>query len=333
MADATLDHHDMLFLREIEPSIFQDRNSSYHGSLPRRSSVRDREILRGKFSRLSAFLQQAEHDGEEALLNSQLTNPKSPTEIQRTSTATDRPVSNPPAPTHPCTADATPSTDSRPAPSPTTAGSDPTATATGAPTPRSSSNRPAAWTTSTRGEAAEAEERTENETPERDTNSSGDTESEEDETETTVRLLWMSMLKMPKKLFRLCVCHLVTWFSIIAEAVFYTDFMGQVIYEGDPTVSDALLFLMHLKRLTLHKSQLWSSYAFPGNRTHNLSLLIPCYYYYDNVENHSCSSNSRTWCIGVAEVVGSIPRECMNCSNVQLQCIQCNIVLVYMYVM
>ncbi|XP_030014547.1 solute carrier family 45 member 4-like isoform X2 [Sphaeramia orbicularis] len=52
---------------------------------------------------------------------------------------------------------------------------------------------------------------------------------------TTVRLLWQSMMKMPKQLWRLCVCHLVTWFSIIAEAVFYTDFMGQVIYHGDPT--------------------------------------------------------------------------------------------------
>ncbi|XP_025914294.1 solute carrier family 45 member 4 isoform X2 [Apteryx rowi] len=66
------------------------------------------------------------------------------------------------------------------------------------------------------------------------TNSSGDTESEEGETETTVQLLWLSMLKMPKELLRLCVCHLLTWFSIIAEAVFYTDFMGQVIYKGDP---------------------------------------------------------------------------------------------------
>ncbi|KAM9852110.1 solute carrier family 45 member 4-like [Aulostomus maculatus] len=51
---------------------------------------------------------------------------------------------------------------------------------------------------------------------------------------TTVRLLWLSMFKMPRQLWRLCVCHLVTWFSIIAEAVFYTDFMGQVIYLGDP---------------------------------------------------------------------------------------------------
>ncbi|MBN3275005.1 S45A4 protein, partial [Polyodon spathula] len=66
------------------------------------------------------------------------------------------------------------------------------------------------------------------------TNSSGDTESEEGETETTVRLLWLSMLRMPRQLLRLCLCHLLTWFSIIAQAVFYTDFMGQVIYEGDP---------------------------------------------------------------------------------------------------
>ncbi|XP_003473342.1 solute carrier family 45 member 4 isoform X2 [Cavia porcellus] len=66
------------------------------------------------------------------------------------------------------------------------------------------------------------------------TTSSGDTESEEGEDETTVRLLWLSMLKMPKELMRLCLCHLLTWFSVIAEAVFYTDFMGQVIFKGDP---------------------------------------------------------------------------------------------------
>ncbi|XP_041045341.1 solute carrier family 45 member 4-like isoform X1 [Carcharodon carcharias] len=66
------------------------------------------------------------------------------------------------------------------------------------------------------------------------TNSSSDTESEEGETETTVKLLWLSMLKMPKELLRLCVCHLVTWFAVIGAAVFYTDFMGQVIYGGDP---------------------------------------------------------------------------------------------------
>ncbi len=258
MADATLDHHDMLFLREIEPSIFQDRISSYHGSLPRRSSVESQEILRGKFSRLSAFLQQAERDGEEALLNSQLNQSKEPN-----GDTTDLNGHGPP-------------------------GIKPSSTNASMHRRRHTFYRQSSCTFSYYGRVGshryryrranaaflikpsrsmndiyEMEKRQKQRNGPRtrhqsgNTNSSGDTESEEDETETetTVRLLWMSMLKMPKKLFRLCVCHLVTWFSIIAEAVFYTDFMGQVIYEGDPTVSDALLFFMHLKRLTLNKSQ------------------------------------------------------------------------------
>lgn len=65
---------------------------------------------------------------------------------------------------------------------------------------------------------------------------SGDTESEEGEGETSVRLLWLSTRKMPTELARLCLCHLLTWFSVIAQAVFYTDFMGQVIFDGDPKV-------------------------------------------------------------------------------------------------
>uniref|UniRef100_A0A3B3ZDS9 Uncharacterized protein n=1 Tax=Periophthalmus magnuspinnatus TaxID=409849 RepID=A0A3B3ZDS9_9GOBI len=56
----------------------------------------------------------------------------------------------------------------------------------------------------------------------------------EDEEGTTLRLLWLSMLKMPTQLWRLCICHLLTWFAYIAEAVFFTDFMGQVIFQGDP---------------------------------------------------------------------------------------------------
>ncbi|KAL1254985.1 hypothetical protein QQF64_013046 [Cirrhinus molitorella] len=237
MADATLDHHDMLFLREIEPSIFQDRISSYHGSPPRRSSsVDSQEFLRGKFCRLSAFLQQAERDGEEALLNSQLNQAKAPN-----GHTTDLNGHGPP-------------------------GIKPSSTNASMRRRRHTFYRQSSCTFSYYGRVGshryryrranaaflikpsrsmndifEMEKRQKQRNGQRtrhqsgNTNSSGDTESEEGETETTVRLLWMSMLKMPKELFRLCVCHLVTWFSIIAEAVFYTDFMGQVIYEGDPT--------------------------------------------------------------------------------------------------
>ncbi|XP_026110558.1 solute carrier family 45 member 4-like [Carassius auratus] len=237
MADATLDHHDMLFLREIEPSIFQDRISSYHGSLPRRSSsVDSQEFLRGKFSRLSAFLQQTERDGEEALLNSQLNQSKAPN-----GHTTDLNGHGPPS-------------------------IKPSSTNASMRHRRHTFYRQSSCTFSYYGRVGshryryrranaaflikpsrsmndiyEIEKRQKQRKGQRtrhqsgNTNSSGDTESEEGETETTVLLLWMSMLKMPKELLRLCVCHLVTWFSVIAEAVFYTDFMGQVIYEGDPT--------------------------------------------------------------------------------------------------
>ncbi|XP_067268496.1 solute carrier family 45 member 4 [Chanodichthys erythropterus] len=239
MADATLDHldHDMLFLREIEPSIFQDRISSYHGSPPRRSSsAGSQELLRGRFSRLSAFMQQMESEGEEALLNNQLNESKAPN-----GHPTDLNGHGPP-------------------------GLKPSSNSASMRRRRHTFYRQSSCTFSYYGRVGshryryrranaaflikssrsmndiyEIEKRQKQRNGQRarhqsgNTNSSGDTESEEGEAETTVRLLWMSMLKMPKELLRLCVCHLVTWFSIIAEAVFYTDFMGQVIYEGDPT--------------------------------------------------------------------------------------------------
>lgn len=108
MADSTLDHldHEAMFLCHIEPSIFADRLTPYHGSPPntssffnpghstpplrhanirRSSSTGSQDLLRPqnsnhqahapgpRISRLSAFLQEMENDdGQEALLNNQL---------------------------------------------------------------------------------------------------------------------------------------------------------------------------------------------------------------------------------------------------------------------
>lgn len=107
MADATLDHldHDALFLFHLEPSIFADRLSPYHGSPPtssffnlshttppprlgnirRSSSAGSQDMLRlqsnnhqthaasSRVSRFSAFLQEMDNDdGQEALLNNQV---------------------------------------------------------------------------------------------------------------------------------------------------------------------------------------------------------------------------------------------------------------------
>lgn len=105
MADATLDHleQDALFLCHLEPSIFAERFSPYHGSPPaissfnlnhtcppapaglirRSSSTGSSDLLQlknrqanvpvSRASRLSAFLKEMESDdGQEALLNNQV---------------------------------------------------------------------------------------------------------------------------------------------------------------------------------------------------------------------------------------------------------------------
>lgn len=111
MADATLDHleHDALFLCHLEPSIFAERLSPYHGSPPvtssfnlnhtgplahaghirRSSSTGSTDLLQMKnhqanapgsrVSRLSAFLKEMESDdGQEALLNNQVNEQRRP---------------------------------------------------------------------------------------------------------------------------------------------------------------------------------------------------------------------------------------------------------------
>ncbi|XP_049889897.1 solute carrier family 45 member 4 [Epinephelus moara] len=289
MADATLDHldHDALFLCHIEPSIFADRLSPYHGSPPltsnffnqhrstppprfgnirRSSSAGSGDLLHSnshqthatnpRISRLSAFLQEMENDdGQEALLNNQLNEQRTLNgRLLASVTNPDRDGANrlsSKGQAH-------------------RAGMV-KAASTGAPMRQSRHRhifyRQPSCTFSYYGRVGshryryrranaaflikpsrsmndlyEVEARHRRRQKQRNrhrsgntNSSSGDTESEEGEVETTVRLLWLSMLKMPKELLRLCVCHLLTWFSIIAEAVFFTDFMGQVIYHGDPT--------------------------------------------------------------------------------------------------
>lgn len=289
MADATLDHldHDALYLCHLEPSIFADRLSPYHGSPPatgnffnpnrstppprfgnirRSSSAGSQDLLQTKnhqtnattprISRLSAFLQEMENDdGQEALLNNQLNEQRTLNGRLLAS------VTNPDRV----------STNRLSSKGQAHRAGMVKAASTGAPMRQSRHRhifyRQPSCTFSYYGRVGshryryrranaaylikpsrsmndlyevEARHRRRHRQRNRhrsgNTNSSsGDTESEEGEVETTVRLLWLSMLKMPPELLRLCVCHLLTWFSIIAEAVFFTDFMGQVIYHGDPT--------------------------------------------------------------------------------------------------
>ncbi|XP_054840614.1 solute carrier family 45 member 4 [Eublepharis macularius] len=231
MPDATLEiESELLFLHDIEPSIFQD------GSYPNTPHSTSQELMKSKFNRLSAFLRENEKE-EEMLLDNHLNEPKVPN-------------SNGSLPKDLLNGHAQ-------------IGMKQSSTSNSMRRRRHMFYRQPSYTFSYYGKIGShryrfrranaivlikssrsmndiydmqkrQRQRYRHRNQSGATNSSGDTESEEGETETTVRLLWLSMLKMPRELLRLCVCHLLTWFSIIAEAVFYTDFMGQVIFNGDP---------------------------------------------------------------------------------------------------
>ncbi|KAG8005305.1 Solute carrier family 45 member 4 [Nibea albiflora] len=271
MADATLDHldHDALFLCHLEPSIFADRLSPYHGSPPTTSFFNpNRSTPPPRISRLSAFLQEMENDdGQEELLNNQLNEQRTLNGRLLASVSNSDRVN----------------TNRLSSKGQAHRAGMVKAASTGAPVRqpryRHTFYRQPSCTFSYYGRVGshryryrranaallikpsrsmndlhEVEARHRRRSRQRNrhrsgntNSSSGDTESEEGEVETTVRLLWLSMLKMPRELLRLCACHLLTWFSIIAEAVFFTDFMGQVIYHGDPTapVNSTLLENYH----------------------------------------------------------------------------------------
>lgn len=229
MPDATLDMEpELLFLHDIEPSIFHDAS---YPSTPRSTS---QELLRAKLPRLSTFLRESTKE-DDTLLDNHLNEAKVPN--GRGSPPVD-------LLSHRSKVDLKPS-----------------ATSSSMRRRRHMFHRQASSTFSYYGKIGshcyryrranavvlikpsrsmsdlydlQQRQRSRHRNQSGATASSGDTESEEGEAETTVRLLWLSMLKMPKELIRLCLCHLLTWFSVIAEAVFYTDFMGRVIFKGDP---------------------------------------------------------------------------------------------------
>lgn len=231
MADATLDMEpQLLFLHDIEPSIFQDAS---YPSTPQSTS---QELLRAKLPRLSTFLRESTKE-DDTLLDNHLNEAKVPN-------GRGSPPMN--------------------SLSHSKVDLKPSVTSGSMRRRRHMFHRQASSTFSYYGKIGshcyryrranavvlikpsrsmsdlydlQQRQRSRHRNQSGATASSGDTESEEGETETTVRLLWLSMLKMPKELMWLCLCHLLTWFSVIAEAVFYTDFMGQVIFKGNPQVS------------------------------------------------------------------------------------------------
>ncbi|XP_029682470.1 proton-associated sugar transporter A isoform X3 [Takifugu rubripes] len=54
------------------------------------------------------------------------------------------------------------------------------------------------------------------------------------ESQMSMKLLCIAIYKMPPSLRSLCTNHFLGWLSFEGMLLFYTDFMGEVVYEGDP---------------------------------------------------------------------------------------------------
>ncbi|NXJ70182.1 S45A1 protein, partial [Rostratula benghalensis] len=50
----------------------------------------------------------------------------------------------------------------------------------------------------------------------------------------SVKVLCSTICQMPKALRNLCINHFLGWLSFEGMLLFYTDFMGEVVFQGDP---------------------------------------------------------------------------------------------------
>ena len=53
---------------------------------------------------------------------------------------------------------------------------------------------------------------------------------------TLTNYLW-TIIYMPSSLRVLCVTNLFCWMSLVCYSLYFTDFVGEAVFKGDPSVS------------------------------------------------------------------------------------------------
>ncbi|XP_077203053.1 membrane-associated transporter protein isoform X4 [Paroedura picta] len=56
----------------------------------------------------------------------------------------------------------------------------------------------------------------------------------QDERQVTIKALLKALLSMPPHYRCLCMSHLMGWTAFLSNMLFFTDFMGQIVFNGDP---------------------------------------------------------------------------------------------------
>ena len=81
---------------------------------------------------------------------------------------------------------------------------------------------------------------------------------------TFTNYLW-TIIYMPMSLRVLCVTNLFCWMSLVCYSLYFTDFVGEAVFQGDPSVSFQSPFFMKANRFTLLSWQ-----AAPGSEKRRL---------------------------------------------------------------
>jgi solute carrier family 45 protein 1/2/4 len=54
--------------------------------------------------------------------------------------------------------------------------------------------------------------------------------------EISLRQYLMSIIQMPKSMKMLCLTNLFCWMSLVCYSLYFTDFVGEAVFGGDPKV-------------------------------------------------------------------------------------------------
>lgn len=64
-----------------------------------------------------------------------------------------------------------------------------------------------------------------------------DDDDDEEDDKITLRQYLMSIVFMPRSMQILCLTNLLSWMAHLSYSLYFTDFVGEAVFGGDPTVS------------------------------------------------------------------------------------------------
>ena len=86
---------------------------------------------------------------------------------------------------------------------------------------------------------------------------------------TLTQYLW-SIIYMPNSMRILCLTNLFCWMSLVCYSLYFTDFVGEAVFKGNPAVSTEVIIV---------------EYHIKGIYTNNVSLI--CYFTLIQIINFS----------------------------------------------